>query len=90
MKHIAKPLTSDQVLILEHLKKNPKNFISGTVIAMQADNRERYEEDPRWPNIALFQLTEMKLLKTRKDGRYRLGNGLFTKSSGAKVVLFRL
>ena len=79
MKTIAKPLTADQILILQYLQKHPEKFMSEADIAQQADDQKRYWEDPLWPNLALFQLTEMKLLKIGEDGGYRVKVGLLAK-----------
>lgn len=64
----------DENCVMLYLNNFPGEFINEREIARRADRKERFLEDPHWAHNALLQLTEMKLLETDGEGRYRQVN----------------
>jgi len=65
-------LGADETCVLQFLNHWPGSFVSGAEIARRADSKARFEDDPRWANLALSQLTENGLLESDGHGKYRV------------------
>jgi hypothetical protein len=64
----------DENCVMQYLNNFPGEFINEREIARRADGKERFLADPYWAHNALYELTDMKLLETDGEGRYRLVN----------------
>ena len=72
-------MSSDELLVLDYLKRFPNSFTDASQICKQASTQHRYATEPQWARPALQSLEADGHLKTDKLGHYRIAPALLAK-----------
>ena len=72
-------MSSDELLVLEYLKRFPNTFTDASQICKQASTQHRYAAEPQWARPALQSLGADGHLETDKLGHYRIAPALLAK-----------
>ncbi len=72
-------MSSNELLVLEYLKRFPNTFTNASQICKQASTQQCYAKDPQWAYPALQSLKADGHLETDKSGHYRIAPALLAK-----------
>ena len=72
-------MSSDELLVLEYLKRFPNTFTDDSQICKQASTPNRYATEPQWARSALQSLEANGHLETDQSGHYRIAPALLAK-----------
>jgi len=72
-------MSSDELLVLDYLKRFPNTFTDASQICKQASTQHRYATEPQWARPALQSLEADGHLETDQLGHYRIAPALLAK-----------
>ena len=72
-------MSSDELLVLEYLKRFPNTFTNASQICKQASTQHRYATEHEWACPALQSLQAAGHLEIDKFGHYRITPALLAK-----------